>query len=95
MDDELTLLLLLDVQSTGQDVLAGVAAGLEQIATQGGLALQALTPLGGAFAGLLEGAAGLGMALIADLDGIDWSEVAATVASGLQQALADGASAVQ
>ena len=95
MDNELTLLLLLDVQATGQDVLDGVAAGLQQIATQGGLALQALTPLGGAFAGLLEGAAGLGMALIADLRGIDWLAVTATVANGLEQALTNALSAVQ
>ena len=87
MNDELTLLLLLDVQARGQEVLDGVAAGLEQIATQGGLALQALTPLSGAFGGLLEAAAGLGEALATDLSGIDWSGIAATAVNGLQQAL--------
>jgi len=53
VSDDLTLLLTLDVQAVGQDALESVAAGLQTIATQSGLALQAVTPLGDAFAGVL------------------------------------------
>lgn len=77
MDDELTLLLMLDVQARGQEALAGVAAGLEGIAAQGGLALQALAPFSDAFSGLLTAAAGLGAALTADLDRMDWPAIGA------------------
>ncbi|HEV7216696.1 MAG TPA: hypothetical protein VGP33_16440 [Chloroflexota bacterium] len=85
MDDELTLLLLLDVQARGQEALAGVAAGLEGIAAQGGLTLQALAPLGDAFSGLLDAAAGLGAALATDLAGIDWAGLGALLENVLLQ----------
>jgi hypothetical protein len=95
MDDELTLLLMLDVQARGLEALAGVAAGLEGIATQGGLALQALAPLDDAFSGVLNTAAGLAAGLAGDLAGIDWQGIGAMLANGLQQAWTDAVAAVQ
>jgi hypothetical protein len=93
MQDDLTLLLTLDVQAVGQDALASVAAELQAIATQSGLALQAVTPLGDAFAGLVGGAAGLGAALTAGLAGIDWQGAGTALANGLGQAWDDAVAA--